>query len=552
MDAPLTFRADEVELVDDEGNTVGTLDRAAVHGRVTPRHRAFSVYLVDEDGRVLITRRALGKRSWPGVWSNACCGHPRPGEPDRAAIIRRVGDELGVEVDEVDVLLPDFSYTATDATGIQENELCPVYRARLPRSVELRPDPDETMEWSWVSWESLVSTATHAPAVLSPWAVAQIRELVEAGLTPVPAAGATPTSTAGVVPRLDDTLVGVEERLHENAALLETLWHELGADDDPVLALDLPSWLHSLLRAGGKRLRPQLCHWGFVAAGGTYTTPAFSTMIEAAAALELLHEFALIHDDVMDDSDLRRGRPSAHRQAASWHAAAAGRGDADEFGRNLAVLLGDLTLVEAQRLSRDWPDTLRDNWHTLCVELVLGQRGDLTGAAAGRRDREHAERISALKSAAYTVIRPLDLGALAAGAPDGTRETLRRYGSHAGAAFALRDDVLGVWGIPDVTGKPAGDDLREAKPTVLMSMAAERLTGRAAEALRRAGTPDAREGDVPLLQDAIIDAGVLRDVESMIGDHVAAAEAALDCPDIGGEAVDGLTALAAAMAWRTR
>ena len=168
---------DLVELVDDAGRVIGHAARATVHHRETPRHRAFSVYLSDADGRILLTRRALNKVTWPGVWSNSCCGHPRPGETDVAAIQRRVREELGVDVINIEVLLPDFGYSATDPQGLVENERCPVYRAAIVDPAILRPDPDEVMDYDWLSWPDLITTVERAPGLLSPWAVAQVQAL---------------------------------------------------------------------------------------------------------------------------------------------------------------------------------------------------------------------------------------------------------------------------------------------------------------------------------------------------------------------------------------
>ena len=168
---------DLVELVDHAGRVIGHAARATVHHRETPRHRAFSVYLSDADGRVLLTRRALTKVTWPGVWSNSCCGHPRPGETDVAAIQRRVREELGVDVINIEVLLPDFGYSATDPRGLVENERCPVYRAAIVDPAILRPDPDEVMDYQWLSWPDLITTVERTPGLLSPWAVAQVQTL---------------------------------------------------------------------------------------------------------------------------------------------------------------------------------------------------------------------------------------------------------------------------------------------------------------------------------------------------------------------------------------
>jgi geranylgeranyl diphosphate synthase type I len=538
---------DLVELVDETGRVIGQAARAEVHNSKTPRHRAFSVYLMDEAGRVLLTRRALNKLTWPGVWSNSCCGHPRPGETDVVAIRRRVGEELGLKVRDIEVVLPDFGYVATDPYGRMENEHCPVYRALIVDASILRPDPDEVMDYQWLTWPDLVETVERAPGLLSPWSVAQIRTLASSPDT------ASIRRETG--PRGGDataTLAAVDRTLGEQIIELVHLWRELGDGQAPdVLPNDLPAWLDDLLHQGGKRLRPAMCHWGYVASGANVGLPGYAEMIKAATALELLHQFALLHDDVMDESDLRRGGFAAHRQAERWHAEAGGRGDPVAFGRNLAVLLGDLALVQAHRLVATLGPQLRELWYELCVELMLGQRGDLTGAAAGRRDRSHAERLAQLKSGSYTVARPLALGATAAGATARVHSTLRRYGAHAGAAFALRDEVLGVWGDPAVTGKPAGDDLRTGKATVLLSVAADRLDGAAAKALQKAGSAAMCQQDVSALQDAMLTAGVRSEVEKLIARHVEDACTALTDEALHPAAVRGLTDLTSAVAWRT-
>jgi geranylgeranyl diphosphate synthase type I len=543
---------DLVDLVDEAGRVIGQAARASVHSSNTPRHRAFSVYLTDDAGRVLLTRRALSKITWPGVWSNSCCGHPRPGESDVAAIHRRVYEELGVEVANVDAVLPDFSYTATDPHGLVENESCPVYCASIVDAAVLRPDPEEVMDYQWLTWPDLVATVERAPGLLSPWAVAQVEGLSSADRFANRNGSMRLSAGNGHAADATITLSGVTRLLGEQIYELARLWRDLDDGHAPeVLAKDLPTWLDDLVRQGGKRLRPAMCHWGYLAAGAELDQPGHTELIRAATALELLHQFALLHDDVMDESDLRRGRLAAHRQAEQWHAAAGARGNSAAFGRNLAVLLGDLALVQAHRLVAMLSPRLRELWYELCVELVLGQRGDLTGAAAGRRDRPHAERLAQLKSGSYTVGRPLALGATAGGGTDQAHSALGRYGDHAGAAFALRDEVLGVWGDPAVTGKPAGDDLQRGKPTVLLSLAAPRLDGAAAAALRKAGSAAITPRDVAVLQDAMLNAGVRTEMETLIARHVDEAFGCLNGGALHPAGVAGLTALTKALAWRT-
>jgi len=183
-DAPLDAASgtvvEQVVLLDDAGAPIGTLDKAVVHGPNTPLHLAFSCYGFDADGRMLLTRRALAKRTWPGVWTNACCGHPQPGEDPEDAVGRRVRTELGVEPRDVRLVLPDFRYRAVDPDGMVEHEQCPVYFAELP--TELAPDPDEVMAWAWVDPAEFLATAERAPFVLSPWSVLQAAEFRAEGL----------------------------------------------------------------------------------------------------------------------------------------------------------------------------------------------------------------------------------------------------------------------------------------------------------------------------------------------------------------------------------
>jgi isopentenyl-diphosphate delta-isomerase len=164
--------ADEsVVLLDEQGRHIGRADKTAVHHAQTPLHLGFSCYLLDSDGRVLLTRRALSKRTFPGVWSNSFCGHPAPGEAITEAVRRRAHQELGVTIDEPVCALPDFRYRAVAADGTVENEICPVFVARCADAIQA--DPDEVMEWMWVSWPQL-RAAADLPWSISPWATQQI------------------------------------------------------------------------------------------------------------------------------------------------------------------------------------------------------------------------------------------------------------------------------------------------------------------------------------------------------------------------------------------
>ena len=534
---------DEVVLLGEDGMPIGTADRVQVHTTATPLHLAFSTYVFNARGEVLVTRRALAKKTWPGVWTNSCCGHPKPGESLEDAARRRIREELGMSVGPLVSLLPEFRYRAVDASGIVENEICPVFAAFVTDEQPVA-NPEEVAEWAWVPWENLTAAITATPHVYSPWASLQVPQIAtahpDAAWRPAP-----PTVDVGAA------IADVDALLSAEANTLAVEWQSYAGDLKlDILEADLPRWLGGLLVGRGKRLRVALAYWGFIAAGGTHGSTGYRHLIRAAAALETLHLFALIHDDVMDESDSRRGRPAAHVASAGWHRECGAYGDADLFGRNMAILLGDLAHTVADRLVDGLPAPLREVWYSLSVELIAGQRADLTGAAAGRRDRAPAEHIARAKTGRSTVTRPLQLGATAAGvSPDGGGALLN-CGDLLGRAVALRDEYLGVWGDPDVTGKPAGDDLMEAKATVLLSLAEDRLTGDDAALIARLGTPDLAPTDVDHLAAVIRDSGVADELEAMIADAVEAGLECLKAPPLAAAGVAGLRDAAAALAWR--
>lgn len=163
---------DEVTLLSPQGDAIGVAAKDTVHTADTPLHLAFSCYVFDGQGRLLVTRRALSKRTWPGVWTNSFCGHPRPDEDMTDAVHRRAQDELGLAISDVAVALPDYRYRAVDASGIVENEICPVHVARADG--DLSPAPDEVAEWAWVDPREFADAVASAPFAFSPWLVEQL------------------------------------------------------------------------------------------------------------------------------------------------------------------------------------------------------------------------------------------------------------------------------------------------------------------------------------------------------------------------------------------
>jgi geranylgeranyl diphosphate synthase, type I len=317
---------------------------------------------------------------------------------------------------------------------------------------------------------------------------------------------------------------------------------------DPELAEPL-ACLSGFILAGGKRLRPAFCHWAYVGAGGDEGDPA---VVDAGAAFELLQAFALLHDDVMDGSDRRRGTPTVHRVFEDRHRGGAWRGEGRRFGEGVAILLGDLAFVYADLLLAGAPRAARDVFDELRVELNVGQYLDVLGTARGEVDLVAARRIASYKSGRYTVERPLHVGAALAGRLDELQAPLSAYGLPLGEAFQLRDDVLGAFGDAAATGKPVGDDLREGKPTPLLALAAARADPAQAALLGRVGTASLSADEIHRLQAVLVATGALDEVErriELLTDE--SVEAIKDAP-LSGEAQVALTELAAYVANRDR
>ncbi|PLA11830.1 isopentenyl-diphosphate Delta-isomerase [Corynebacterium riegelii] len=165
---------EEVILLNNDGSPIGTADKAVIHTGDTPLHLAFSCWLFNEDGQLLLTRRALGKKTWPGVWTNSFCGHPAPGETPEEAVYRRATFELGLQREafaSLELVLPNFQYRAVDASGVVENEICPVFVARLTADAQIQPNPDEVCESAWITPGGLSAAIEAAPFVFSPWLI---------------------------------------------------------------------------------------------------------------------------------------------------------------------------------------------------------------------------------------------------------------------------------------------------------------------------------------------------------------------------------------------
>ncbi|MBG6218023.1 geranylgeranyl diphosphate synthase type I [Arthrobacter sp. CAN_A6] len=313
------------------------------------------------------------------------------------------------------------------------------------------------------------------------------------------------------------------------------------------------------LTDGGKRLRALLCYWGWRAAGGAADEHGIVT---AGVALEFFQAAALIHDDIIDRSDTRRGAPSVHRRFSIQHRNARWHLDPERFGVSSAILAGDLCLAFSEELFTSACEGLdgvsaRPIFNRMRTEVMAGQYLDLLEEAVGPDQTpdaaaERALNILRFKSAKYSMERPLMLGGALAGADQELLEAFSSFALPLGEAFQLRDDVLGVFGDPAVTGKPAGDDLREGKRTYLIARTLGASDARGRDTINGLlGRPDLSDADVAKLRAAIVDSGALAHTEKLIARRSADAFRALDSLAIDGLPAAALRALAEAAVTRT-
>ncbi|MEV5408139.1 polyprenyl synthetase family protein [Thermopolyspora sp. NPDC052614] len=336
----------------------------------------------------------------------------------------------------------------------------------------------------------------------------------------------------------------------------ERLGRFLDAHPLPVADLDVAEG-HRLLREfvvdGGKRIRPTLCYWGWRGAGGDGEHD--EAAITAGAALELYHAGLLIHDDIMDGSDLRRGRPTIHRSLARSPDRTSGR----TFGDSAAILLGVLAQAWADELMGEIETDrvrlreIRELFYRMRIEVISGQYLDILSHKTGHQGVEEAMAVTRFKTAKYTVERPLQIGAALAGAEPTLLDAYSRFGLPLGEAFQLRDDILGVFGDTAVTGKPVVDDLREGKHTVLIARTFALADAAQRELLHTWYGNSALDEQVAAeLRQIILDTGALAHVEALIERRAGQALDALrDCP-IAPQARQALTLLAGHLTDRVR
>lgn len=352
----------------------------------------------------------------------------------------------------------------------------------------------------------------------------------------------------------DDLRYLVDSRLSEVLADRGAVLAGISPDAAPLLE----AW--STMLRGGKRLRAAFCYWSWRSHGGTPDSPERDAVVGVGAALELFQAAALFHDDVMDKSDTRRGVPTAHRAFAQRHVDAGWSGDAEQFGLSTAILLGDLSLIASEdefltavsRLSPSRSAGARTIFTQMRTEVTVGQYLDVHAQMLPwgedlAEDERRAREVIRSKSARYSVECPITLGATLAGATREQLDACSAFGLPLGEAFQLRDDLLGVFGDPATTGKPAGDDLREGKRTLLVIRGMRALDASGRDELAGAlGRPDLSATEVAHLQEVVRASGAVEEVEELIGELSAEAFEAIEAARLPQPASDTLVELARA------
>lgn len=497
----LSNDTEQIVLLSEAGKPIGAAPKLASHHSNTPLHLAFSAYVFNKKGELLLTRRAKNKKVFPGVWTNSCCGHPAPEESVSDAVARRLGHELGLTPSSIRLALPDYRYRAS-MNGVVENEICPVYIVGVDD--DPKPNNDEVGAWEWISWQDFRHRISLEPNQFSPWCREQSEQLDSI----VNSSGKH--ALRDVIRYKDDVVSGIDRLLESRQ---RGKW-----------SVDVYKRLGDYL-SGGKLLRGcLLCFSHDMFEGDNYEAARV-----IASCLELLHGALLIHDDIMDQDSMRRGKIAMHEQYAKLSSKP--EPEASHFGESMAICTADAAIfiafreLSSSKIPSSRKDKIIELFGAVLETVCYGQMLDIElGQTTRQPTRAAISTVMEQKTALYSLSLPLMAGALLAGQRSPVVSMLEELGRLVGIIFQIRDDELGVFGDAAKTGKPVGSDIVEGKKTLLYYYLFKKSSASNKKLLLKIfGNQRATESDIEFVRAKMVELNIQEHVDREV--HVLAKQA---------------------------
>lgn len=512
-----------VVLVDEDNREIGTAPKSAVHTDSTPLHRAFSIFLFNAQGQLLLQQRATSKKTWPGVWSNSCCGHPGPNEDTQAAAKRRLKEELGLGSVRLWNVLPGYRYRA-ELHGIVENEICPVFVGFTDEQPAINPEEVEATRW--IAWEDFQKEVKTTKPPYSPWCVEETALLMKS--QEFQELFAKYTNGADIEQAIQQIFPKKWEVAKINRFIKSS---QFTLDVNEVdQALNQP--IRDILFRGGKRIRPRL-FLALLKGFGKDPKPFYNF----AVLLEAVHNGTLVVDDIEDSSNMRRGRPALHKKFGVDVAINAG--NALYFLPLYALLQANDELTDTQRLK------LYNIYSEEMIHVHFGQALDI---------RWHTVHTSTILPEAYFEMARLKTGALTrmvvrfasvlADQSYEVEQALTMFAELAGIAYQIKDDVLDLTANTQVFGKPPGGDITEGKMSLPVIFALAELPEQENKRLREILHLHTREeGNIQEARDLILKTSAVNKAMKQAEQFIQEAWNAVEHTVPAGEGRDVLRAL---------
>lgn len=523
---------ENVILVDENDNEIGTMEKIKAHEEGGKLHRAFSIFVFNTDGEMMLQKRADSKYHAPGKWTNTCCSHPRKGETLEEATRRRLDEEMGFTCDMEKVF--DFIYRADVGKGLTEWEYDHVFIGIYDDEPEL--NPDEASDWKWIDPDVLLEDVEKNPDDYTPWFKEVVDEVVEK------------------FEENKDKFLGTEEELdfkgtlaHYKSKVEEEMRKYFDEKSDSFEYKDefveeSIELLKDFTLRGGKRIRATLITMAYRGYSGDKSD---KRIIRPSAAMEFMQGALLTHDDIIDDADMRRGKRTPHIWIKDWYQenVADDEREAKKYGTDMAIILGDLynsfgidCILGSGFSEKKKLDALKI-YNSTFEKTGKGQILDIWFSEGRSDDLDEEDHYNVIdrKTVEYSVTRPMMIGAKLAGAPDEQLEVIRNFSFPLGRAYQLQDDLLDFFADEEKLGKPILADLKEGKHTIMVIKALENGNEEQVERLRELlGSDELSEKDIEDARRIMKETGSYQYSKELIQDYIDEAKKwipKLDCDE---------------------